>query len=882
MFNEFISYYLKITDKQKLGDVPLHSIIKKIADDDFKDLITKIRQEQNKEKRSALKKQLPAVAVSGIFSDRKTLTNYSGLIQIDFDELTDPEIVKKDLIKDPYTYVAFISPSGNGLKLIVKVPRYPEEHIKNFEALELYYLHKYGLTLDPHTKDITRLMYLSYDPEIYTNAKAKVFYPQNYPAKPRKKYNTISEPRDIIEQKIKHIVSKIEEKQIDITSDYNNWIAIGFALADTLDYDKAQEYFHRISQYYPGYDYHKAQKQFDYCYKYRKNHSTISALFSIAKKHGINLNFDKQIQGFYIDLEQPLPKEIDNENEFGITVQNRSFYKINEGKKKRLSNFAMQILVNIEDNPHNTIKIIKLQRYDWQEPKLLFLRSEKLTFYNIKPVLISSSVTFSGTGNDWNNVLEFLLQRERTVKLIGAENLGWQNNERFYVFANAIVDQQGNIFKPNNQGFLTLDKQTYFLPAFSSMEETVNNQNIVDTEFLKNYPLRLGKIDFSQWTEYLTGAYGEKAYIGILFTITAIFRDIVFNTVKIPYLYLFGEYNTGKTSFILNFLSLFTTDEGTSLSSSTKAILRTPSQVKNSLVYFKEFDKNVIKDIENPLLSLYDGVTRNIAKKTTNNATHKNKVHSLMIFDGNYMPSLKPNLFSRFVIISFDGHYTQENLYYYNLLQEAKEEGLGQVFAEILSKREIFEQNFEQTFKQIRTQHKLFTDNRFDSRVKDHFALFLAVYKTLQASLEFSFTQDELTSYLERLMKEQQDSLNDINDLHVFWEAFNHNISTNILIDDYHYKVCRDRNILAIDYNGVYEKYVEYCKNQDIPSTDKKTIEKLLTSPANTSYIKPDKGKKKVVRFPNRQTTLRALLFRLEDNKVGQYKLHLDSIKKPY
>ena len=42
-------------------------------------------------------------------------------------------------MKDKYTFCVFISPSGNGLKVLVKIPNDAENHIKYFQSLENYY-----------------------------------------------------------------------------------------------------------------------------------------------------------------------------------------------------------------------------------------------------------------------------------------------------------------------------------------------------------------------------------------------------------------------------------------------------------------------------------------------------------------------------------------------------------------------------------------------------------------------------------------------------------------------------------------------------------------------------------------------------------------------
>ena len=79
---------------------------------------------------------------------------------------------KLKLTKDKYTHSVFVSPSGNGLKVIVRIPMDAENHINYFLALENYYDSKY---FDKTCKNISRVCYESYDPLIFINKESKVW-----------------------------------------------------------------------------------------------------------------------------------------------------------------------------------------------------------------------------------------------------------------------------------------------------------------------------------------------------------------------------------------------------------------------------------------------------------------------------------------------------------------------------------------------------------------------------------------------------------------------------------------------------------------------------------------------------------------------------------
>ena len=123
-------------------DAPFHRdvsvILKRIKDGASKDLVKRIRTEKNKTERNELKKSLPAICFSGTFTKRNdnSILQHSGLICLDFDGYEKQKHLLEDkemLSKNKYVYAVFVSPSGNGLKVIIKIPQDVENHVKLFQ-----------------------------------------------------------------------------------------------------------------------------------------------------------------------------------------------------------------------------------------------------------------------------------------------------------------------------------------------------------------------------------------------------------------------------------------------------------------------------------------------------------------------------------------------------------------------------------------------------------------------------------------------------------------------------------------------------------------------------------------------------------------------------
>jgi hypothetical protein len=133
------------------------------------------------EKRNFKGKQLDYARFQGIFSymDAKSLIKASELLCIDLDHAAvDVKELKKALATNNYVHVAFVSPSGDGLKIILKIPEsnietYPRRYLSAYE----YFLDNYNTTVkySPTERDIARACFLSYDPEIYFNIDSEIY-----------------------------------------------------------------------------------------------------------------------------------------------------------------------------------------------------------------------------------------------------------------------------------------------------------------------------------------------------------------------------------------------------------------------------------------------------------------------------------------------------------------------------------------------------------------------------------------------------------------------------------------------------------------------------------------------------------------------------------
>ena len=283
-----VSFYKNIFDTESKEQITIDQFLKAIKNGKYKKAIEAIRQATTKKERGLLKKQLPNITASGTFTRRldKNLIAHSGLKQIDIDHDENIELdlneAKKKLSTDPFTFAAFISPSGNGLKLLVRIN--PDEDKIVYTSLEAYYKDNFNLQIDKACSNVSRGMGVSYDPDLYHNPDSKIFVatPSNNP-----KFEPIASTR--VNDKAKEVellIEKIEANKTDITGNYDQWLKIGFALASEFGLP-GESYYHRISSFSTTYEPTACSKQYKICCKANKTGIAIATLFAIAKNAGV-------------------------------------------------------------------------------------------------------------------------------------------------------------------------------------------------------------------------------------------------------------------------------------------------------------------------------------------------------------------------------------------------------------------------------------------------------------------------------------------------------------------------------------------------------------------------------------------------------------------
>lgn len=137
------------------------------------DLIAKIRAVPTKDEQNRLKQNLPAVTFAADLHHRKSetplserLISWSGVAVMDGDDLEKPDAIRDALKGDPFIGAAFVSPSGKGVKILVRFA-HPDRFADCWRAAASYLKSVHGITADPAPKNPASLCFLSHDPDLW-------------------------------------------------------------------------------------------------------------------------------------------------------------------------------------------------------------------------------------------------------------------------------------------------------------------------------------------------------------------------------------------------------------------------------------------------------------------------------------------------------------------------------------------------------------------------------------------------------------------------------------------------------------------------------------------------------------------------------------------
>lgn len=261
-----------------------------LISDEYIELCKNNPKEAKAQKSIKKVQSFPAITFSGTFTGTGKASDInimSGFIVIDIDHIEHLNFVKMNLELDPYTYLLFVSPSNDGLKVVIRHNlTNPDEWNYLYYELETYYKNTFGITVDKACKDISRMTFLPFIENLYMNDNSEVWQYKGIPYQPHKPERShITTPNESSEDLYKqcfYLSAYLLENKIDLTESYNDWILYGYSLSAIGE--QGREIFQNISCLNPEYDPDQTNKQYDYQLKhFDPNKTGIDFFISNAK-----------------------------------------------------------------------------------------------------------------------------------------------------------------------------------------------------------------------------------------------------------------------------------------------------------------------------------------------------------------------------------------------------------------------------------------------------------------------------------------------------------------------------------------------------------------------------------------------------------------------
>ncbi len=241
-YSEIISLFkAPITNKISYKSAGLKAVYETIIGNSFAERTFTLRSFDNLEEAKKYKtSNFEYATFSGTFIERAAhkLIKRSIYICADLDHIGDSAAIQrmKDLILDKFPpALMFISPSGDGLKVVFKVNPENGTHFQFFQALQRFFADEIGFKIDPSGSDICRACFLPHDPDAYFNSESDALdnaFIDSFPpvdGKTEIKYEKIQPPALPITQSsdeiINHLLTGLNKRETFKNGNRNNYVS---------------------------------------------------------------------------------------------------------------------------------------------------------------------------------------------------------------------------------------------------------------------------------------------------------------------------------------------------------------------------------------------------------------------------------------------------------------------------------------------------------------------------------------------------------------------------------------------------------------------------------------------------------------------------------
>jgi DNA primase catalytic core len=517
----------------------------------------------------------------------------------------------------------------------------------------------------------------------------------------------------------------------------------------------------------------------------------------------LNVSFDsvrEQVQkyGFFIADRRIYMSRKGGENESG-TVQ---YYF------KDVSNFSIRIIQHMQDEK-KPMRLVEIEN----------VHKKKITFDTSTDDFVSEAAfrkmiegkgnfSWMGKGTDFERLMLRLKEDMGDGRMVHI--LGWQP-EGFWCFNNRVVKLDGSTIIPDSFGQFEIDGTSYYIPSGNELYAT--NEFKFGPQKLVKYSEPETKL--KKFYSMMVGVHREYAYTAILFGISSVFSDIIYDQQgSFPMLFLYGPAGTGKDQLIHATQSLFglPTDpvDLTDKANTAKGIMRDLAQFRNMPAHWSEYRNGHL--LENTLKKLWN---RNGYKRGTIDHAFANEVVpvlSTLIFTGNDYPT-DDALIDRIIALELTvNQFDAEADKRYNELKETILGGVSGYITQLLPMRSKFEKEFWKQHKlAVKELKKEMANLQVSSRMVQNAATLVATFNLVHEHLPLPFTKQQYLQHIYRAYEKQLTKRSTGSSIMRFWECVLAAIrdKNNPLRPNFDFRL--DGNRLTLQWSAVYQAYQVRC-----------------------------------------------------------------------
>lgn len=771
-----------------------------IRSDEYKTQIEVIRKANEKSLIDELKKKLDYFVFGAIIQQKRSSRNikeYSGLICIDFDNVTNLERIKGKICKDKYVILCFVSPSGNGLKVVVKIAT--TDFKLAWESLACYFKNQFGIEADKSGKDAVRACFVSYDPDARINLFAAV-----YDVKPPSSLSSVKYQQSDLER-AKLVAERIVNSVVDITQGYDHWLKIGFALATFGE--NGREIFHQISSKNTSYNADTTDQKFSDCLKNGKFESP-AYFFKAAKDAGIAILKRSNIES---ESESITRNELFiRDNVITYDLQNFEIVvKSGKGAFTIAENFLVFIKYQTKDEKDRITWLIEIQRPDEENLYITIPHDDLFEAKAIEKIFGAYKLSFSLNSLQLQKLRKFLFLSTTFPVAQSVLRYGMEPNSELYFFSNLAISKTGSLLKPDIHGIINFDDQYYKLPnyqkgALSAFEYSEN------------------EVTFNDWFQLFSLAQGEYiSFLAASFLLFSIFRDI---GVKInnfsPMLFISGVAGSGKSTTFIHLNYVFGTDgKGMTVNLKGKnteaAVVAKMEQRYNGFQFGDEYYPN------HPLTPLFQASFDNKAYSKLNQFS-ENYIDTIDLvpkctvgFASNFLPDLPADepFFSRLVLI-INNNRKPSNIQKeaYKSLVELEQKGITSVLRQLWSYRDVIKAEYKKAYQDLKSAFETslepyhISNHRYIYNVAQLLSVPYILAK--QGIIRLTDDDDVLSFFLEHGKKAiltSEEISKDKSSLQEFFGVVQELLDRGALIPNVHYRL--NSSDVTINFRRVYKKF---------------------------------------------------------------------------